>query len=151
MLGMRNTNLVGDPNKWTGRVHRRFLFIEMLSLVLKNSLRTQIVRRAGISLSGRFYATKAKRDDAETPKQAENAEETVDLQKQVEKASSKKDGELPDFPEYPFIRSDFESGIRSREYLKSLPTEKRIDLLSKKEGEIVYFDEEEFKHYFPHE
>lgn len=71
--------------------------------------------------------------------------------KPVETQSRKIDSELPDFPEYPFIREDFVSGIRNRDYLKTLPKEKRIDLLSKKSGDIVYFDDEEFKHYFPHE
>ena len=128
-----------------------FLIIEMLSLVLKNSLRSQALRRVGISFSGRFFATKSKNENAELAKQAENVDDAIDQQQSTEKQSSKKEGELPDFPEFPFIRADFEAGIRSREYLKSLPTEKRIDLLSKKEGEIVYFDDEEFKHYFPHE
>lgn len=126
-------------------------FIEMLSLVLKNSLKSQALRRVGISFSGRLFATKTKNENAESAKQTEIVENAVDQQQSIEKQNSKKEGELPDFPEFPFIRTDFESGIRSREYLKSLPTEKRIDLLSKKEGEIVYFDDEEFKHYFPHE
>lgn len=125
--------------------------IEMLSLVLKNSLKLQALRRVGISFSGRFFATKSKNENSESTKQTEITEDAIDQQQLNEKQSSKKEGELPDFPEFPFIRADFEAGIRSREYLKSLPTEKRIDLLSKKEGEIVYFDDEEFKHYFPHE
>ena len=35
--------------------------------------------------------------------------------------------------------------------MKTIPKEKRLDLLSKKPVEIVYFDDEEFKYYFPHE
>ena len=123
----------------------------MLSLVLKNSLKPQALRRAGISFSGRFFASKSKNENSESAKQTEIAEDISDQQQSNEKQSSRKEGELPDFPEFPFIRADFEAGIRSRDYLKSLPTEKRIDLLSKKEGEIVYFDDEEFNHYFPHE
>ena len=123
----------------------------MLSLVLKNSLKPQALRRAGISFSGRFFASKSKNENSESAKQTEIVEDISDQQQSNEKQSSRKEGELPDFPEFPFIRADFEAGIRSRDYLKSLPTEKRIDLLSKKEGEIVYFDDEEFNHYFPHE
>ena len=84
--------------------------------------------------------------------QSVKSEENAETQEQpVEKTASKKDSELPDFPEFPHIRADFEEGIRSREYLKNRPTEKRIDMLKQKSGSVVYFDDEEFKHYFPHE
>ena len=55
------------------------------------------------------------------------------------------------FYEYPQIRADFEAGIRNRDYLKKVPKQKRIDLFQQKPGDVVYFDDEEFKYYFPHE
>lgn len=120
----------------------------MLSLALKYRFGFQTIQRVGKVSASRFFATKQDVKETDDPTSISNGNEDV---KPIEKQSSKKDSELPDFPEYPFIREDFVSGIRNRDYLKTLPKEKRIDLLSKKAGDIVFFDDEEFKHYFPHE
>ena len=125
-----------------------FLAIQMLSLALKYRFGLQIIQRAGKYSASRFFATKQDAKETDNPTNIPSGNEDV---KPVETQSRKIDSELPDFPEYPFIREDFVSGIRNRDYLKTLPKEKRIDLLSKKSGDIVYFDDEEFKHYFPHE
>ena len=125
-----------------------FLATQMLSLALKYRFGLQAIQRAGKYSASRFFATKQDAKEIDDSTSISSGDEDV---KSVEKQSSKKDSELPDFPEYPFIREDFVSGIRNRDYLKTLPKEKRIDLLSKKSGDIVYFDDEEFKHYFPHE
>ena len=120
----------------------------MLSLVLKNRIGAQAIRRIGSYSTSRFFSTKP---DVDTSKGSTKESDGKEEKKVAEKTSVKKDVELPDFPEYPHIRADYESGIRSRDYLKTIPKEKRMDLLSKKPGEIVYFDDEEFKYYFPHE
>ena len=120
----------------------------MLSLALKYRVGLQVIQRAGRYSASRFFATKQDANKSDDTKETPGESEDV---KPVEKQSSKKGPELPDFPEYPFIREDFVSGIRNRDYLKTLPKEKRIDLLSKKSGDIVYFDNDEFKYYFPHE
>ena len=125
-----------------------FLAIQMLSLALKYRFGLQIIQRTGKYSASRFFATKQEAKETADPTNILSGNEDV---KPVETQSRKIDSELPDFPEYPFIREDFVSGIRNRDYLKTLPKEKRIDLLSKKSGDIVYFDDEEFKHYFPHE
>lgn len=120
----------------------------MLSLVLKSRIGAQTLRRIGSYSTSRFFSTKA---DVDTSKGSAKESDGKEEKKVAEKTSVKKDVELPDFPEYPFIRADYESGIRNRDYLKTVPKEKRMDLLSKKPGDIVYFDDEEFKYYFPHE
>ena len=120
----------------------------MLSLVLKSRIGAQTLRRIGSYSTSRFFSTKA---DVDTSKGSAKESDGKEEKKVAEKTSVKKDVELPDFPEYPFIRADYESGIRNRDYLKTVPKEKRMDLLSKKPGDIVYFDDEEFKFYFPHE
>lgn len=121
---------------------------QMLSLVLKNRIGAQAIRRVGSYSTSRFFSTKP---DVDTSKGSAKESDGKEEKKVAEKTSVKKDVELPDFPEYPHIRADYESGIRNRDYLKTIPKEKRMDLLSKKPGEIVYFDDEEFKYYFPHE
>ena len=102
----------------------------MLSIALRNRIAISSARRVALYRTVRCFATQSESN---------------------EKQSTKKGVELPDFPEFPFIQDDYKEGIRNRDYLKNVPREKRIDLSKKKEGDIVYFDDEEFKHYFPHE
>lgn len=111
----------------------------------------QTVRQLTRFSASRFYATKTDSDKMEASKKEEKAVDAKKEDAPIEKTSSKKDAEVPDFPEYPQIRADFEAGVRSRDYLKTIPKQKRIDLLQQKPGSVVYFDDEEFKHYFPHE
>ena len=117
----------------------------MLSSLLKTSIYQQTIKRVATYSASRYFATAKESEDDKKVVKKEASEQPV------EKQTSKKDVELPDFPEFPHIRTDFEAGIRSREYLKNLPTEKRINMQKQKPGSIVYFDDEEFKHYFPHE
>ena len=117
----------------------------MLSLLSKSGICQHSIQRVLKYSASRFFASS---------KEVENGSASSDKESKetpVEKSASKKNVELPDFPEFPFIRTDFEEGIRSREYLKNRPTEKRIDMLKKEPGSVVYFDDDEFNHYFPHE
>ena len=102
----------------------------------------QTVRQLTRFSASRFYATKTDSDKTEASKKEEKAVDAKKEDAPVEKTSSKKDAEVP---------ADFEAGVRSRDYLKTIPKQKRIDLLQQKPGSVVYFDDEEFKHYFPHE
>ena len=123
----------------------------MLSIALRNRIAISAARRIALCHTVRCFATQsesAANSDSGT-KQGESAETTSTNAN--EKQSTKKGVELPDFPEYPFIQDDYKEGIRNRDYLKNVPREKRVDLSKKKEGSIVYFDDEEFKYYFPHE
>lgn len=117
----------------------------MLSILSKTSICHVGMKRIVSSSVCRFFANSKKEEKVEEPTVEKPTEQAS------EKSTSKKNMELPDFPEFPFIRADFEAGIRNREYLKNRPTQKRIDLLKQKPGSIVYFDDEEFAHYFPHE
>lgn len=123
----------------------------MLSIALRNRIAIPSARRVALSKALRCFATQsesaAKSDSA--AKQGESAETAVPNVN--EKQSTKKGVEVPDFPEFPFIQDDYKEGIRNRDYLKNVPREKRVDLSKKKEGDIVYFDDDEFNHYFPHE
>ena len=117
----------------------------MLSILSKASICQVGMKRIVSSSVFRFFANAKEAEKVEEPKVEKSAEQPS------EKSTSKKNMELPDFPEFPFIRTDFEAGIRNRDYLKNRPTQKRVDLLKQKPGSIVYFDDEEFAHYFPHE
>ena len=117
----------------------------MLSSLFKTSIYQHTIKKAVTYSASRYFATAKESENTNKVSKKETLEQAA------EKQSSKKDVELPDFPEFPHIRSDFEAGIRSREYLKNLPSEKRINILKQKPGSILYFDDEEFKHYFPHE
>ena len=128
-----------------------FLDTRMFSAVVRSGIRLQTVRQLTRFSASRFYATKTDSDKTEASKKEEKALDAKKEDAPIEKTSSKKDAEVPDFPEYPQIRADFEAGVRSRDYLKTIPKQKRIDLLQQKPGSVVYFDDEEFKHYFPHE
>lgn len=122
----------------------------MLALV-KNRIGFQTVKRMGTYSACRFFAAKSDLGGKDASKKAEAAAEEKKSETPVEKTISKKDAEYPDFPEYPQIRADFEAGIRNRDYLKKVPKQKRVDLFQQKPGDVVYFDDEEFKYYFPHE
>lgn len=123
----------------------------MLSIAFKNRFALGSIRAVGTISASRFFATKTDSDQSTASKDAKKESEGANSKQPSEKTSIKKDTELPDFPEFPFIRSDFESGIRNRDYLKTVHREKRADLLSKQPGDIITFDDEEFKYYFPHE
>ena len=123
----------------------------MMLALTKSRIGLQTVRQLTRFSASGFYATKTNSDKTEVSKKEEKAMDAKKEDAPVEKISSKKDTEVPDFPEYPQIRADFEAGVRSRDYLKTIPKQKRIDLLQQKPGSVVYFDDEEFKHYFPHE
>ena len=122
----------------------------MLALV-KNRTGFQTVKRMGTYSACRFFAAKSDLAGKNVSKKAEAVVEEKKSETPVEKTSSKKDAEYPDFPEYPQIRADFEAGIRNRDYLKKVPKQKHVDLFQQKPGDVVYFDDEEFKYYFPHE
>ena len=117
----------------------------MLSFLSKSSICNHLLRKTVNYSAVRLFA------NAKESESIKSTETTETKEQSVEKTTSKKDSELPDFPEFPHIRANFEEGIRSREYLKNRPTEKRIDMLKQKSGSVVYFDDEEFKYYFPHE
>ena len=123
----------------------------MLSIALRNRIAISSVRRIALYRTVRYFATQS--ESAANSDSAVKHGESADTAtpNANEKQSTKKGVELPDFPEFPFIQDDYKEGIRNREYLKNVPREKRVDLSKKKEGDIVYFDDEEFKHYFPHE
>lgn len=123
----------------------------MMLALAKSRIGLQTVKQLMRLSASRFYATKTDSDKTEASKKEEKVMDAKKEDAPVEKTSSKKDAEVPDFPEYPQIRADFEAGVRSRDYLKTIPKQKRIDLLQQKPGSVVYFDDEEFKHYFPHE
>ena len=106
----------------------------MLSIALRNRIAISSARRVALYRTVRCFAT-----------QSESAANSDSAAKQGEPV------EAATFPEFPFIQDDYKEGIRNRDYLKNVPREKRVDLSKKKEGDIVYFDDEEFKHYFPHE
>ena len=121
------------------------LYTQMLSFFSKPSICQQTIQKAFKYSVTRLFAS------AKETKVINESVKNKEIEKPIEKQLSKKEMELPDFPEFPHIRADFEAGIRSREYLKNRPTEKRIDMLHQKPGSVVYFDDEEFKYYFPHE
>ena len=123
----------------------------MFSTVIRSRVGFQTIKRIGTSSACRFFAAKSDLDGKDASKKGEAVTEEKKSETPVEKTSSKKDLEYPDFPEYPQIRADFEAGIRNRDYLKKVPKQKRIDLFQQKLGDVVYFDDEEFKYYFPHE
>ena len=120
----------------------------MFSSALRSCVASQTARRIAFYSSIRCFATQSAgtpKSDSASPKE-DGA--SVDAN---EKQSSKKGEELPDFPEFPFIRDEFAAGIRNRDYIKTMKREKRMDLSKKKVGCVVCFDDEEFKYYFPHE
>ena len=123
----------------------------MLSIALRNRIAISSARRIALYRTVRYFATQS--ESAANSDSAVKHGESADTAtpNANEKQSTKKGVELPDFPEFPFIQDDYKEGIRNRDYLKNVPREKRVDLSKKNEGDIVYFDDEEFKHYFPHE
>ena len=123
----------------------------MLSIALRNRIAISSARRVALYRTVRCFATQSESaaNSDSAAKQGEPVEAATPNAN--EKQSTKKGVELPDFPEFPFIQDDYKEGIRNRDYLKNVPREKRVNLSKKKEGDIVYFDDEEFKHYFPHE
>ncbi|CBK20532.2 uncharacterized protein [Blastocystis hominis] len=123
----------------------------MLSIALRNRIAISSARRVALYRTVRCFATQSESaaNSDSAAKQGEPVETATPNAN--EKQSTKKGVELPDFPEFPFIQDDYKEGIRNRDYLKNVPREKRVDLSKKKEGDIVYFDDEEFKHYFPHD
>ena len=120
----------------------------MLSSALRSCAAIHTARRIAFYSSIRCFATQSA--GAPNSDSASSKEESPALDTN-EKQSSKKGEELPDFPEFPFIRDDFVAGIRNRDYIKTTKREKRVDLSRKKVGCVVCFDDEEFKYYFPHE
>ena len=120
----------------------------MLSAVVRSRIGFRGLFRIASSSPVRFWGTESNNTIKD---QTGHTDDTKNNLRKEGKQESKEKVELPDTPDFPDIQMDYKEGTRSRDYLNTVPREKRADLLSKKPGSIVYFDDEEFKYFFPHE